>query len=126
MIFFAVHEPHDDAIQEAASMQRRTDETPEQFAEAIEKTLERANLSESDKNRAAWKYFVQGLTDEREMMYIAREDGSGSFENAVRLAIIWESLSSTVEHLRRENDTLRNCMFEMENRLRTKKGKSSP
>ena len=44
---------HDDAIQKAASMQRRTDETPEQFAEAIEKALERANLSESDKNRAA-------------------------------------------------------------------------
>ena len=69
---------------------------------------------------------MQGLTGERERMYIAQEDKTGSFENAVRLAIIWESLSSTVEHLRRENDTLRNCMFEMEFRLRTKKTKSSP
>ena len=123
---FAVHESHDDAIQEAASMQRRTDETPEQFAEAIEKALERANLSESDKNRAARKYFVQGLTDERERMYIEREDKSGRFENVVRLAIIWESLTQTMEHLRRENDTLRNCMFVMEFRLRTKKTKPSP
>ena len=103
---FTVHESHDDAIQEAASMQRRTDETPEQFAEAIEKTLERANLSESDKNRAARKYFVQGLTDERERMYIEREDKSGRFKNVVRLAITWESLTQTMEHLRRENDTL--------------------
>ena len=77
-------------------------------------------------SRAARKYFIQGLTDERERMYIAREDGAGSFENAVRLAIIWESLSSTVEHLTRENQTLRNCMFEMETRLRAKKGKSPP
>ena len=56
-------------------------------------------------------------------MYIEREDKSGRFENVVRLAIIWESLTQTMEHLRRENDTLRNCMFEMEFRLRTKKTK---
>ena len=54
-------------------------------------------------------------------MYIAREDGTGSFENAVRLAIIWESLSQEVEHLRRDNQTLRNCMSQFETRLRTRK-----
>ena len=69
---------------------------------------------------------MQGLTDERERMYIEREDGAGSFENAIRLAIIWESLTQTVEHLRRENQTLRNSMFEFETRLRTRKGKSPP
>ena len=110
-LFFA-YGSCDDATQEAASMRRRTDETLEKFAEAIKKTLERANLDEVDMNRAARKYFMQGLTDERQKMYIEREDGAGSFDNAVRLAMIWELLSQEEEHLRRENQILRNCMFE--------------
>ena len=89
---FFVYELHDDATQEATLMQRKSDETPEHFAEAIKKTLERTNLDRVDMNQAARKYFLQGLTDERQTMCINREDGAGRFENAVRLAIIWESL----------------------------------
>ena len=84
-LFFA-YGSCDDATQEAASMRRRIDQTPEQLAEAIRKTLERVNLDEVDMNRAARKCFMQGLTDERRNMYIEREDGVGSFDNAVRLA----------------------------------------
>ena len=39
-----------DATQEATSMRRRIDETLEQFAKTIRKTLERANLDEVDMN----------------------------------------------------------------------------
>ena len=88
---YGVSKSYHDAIDEAAAMRRKPDETPYQFAIAVKKALEKTDIPERKRNELTRHYFVRGLTKVQQKSYIDRKDKDKSdLHLALRLAVKWE------------------------------------